>query len=156
MFPSTKSHLYAQIRILLEKLCDFKKKMTSFRATGQKLCNYCVLAKDMLLMCVPVVRQPKDKYWKSGKFWGKVLIFGFLVLKNPAEWQHKQWRYVGGEENFLSCLLVLHLKSAQNRPKWARNVVYSQQPCRYTILWYKNGLFWASWMLQTGLISEWR
>ena len=156
MFPSTKSHFYAQIRILLEKLCDFKKKKTSIRATGQKLCNYCVLAKDMLLICVPVVRQPKDKYWKSGKFWGKVLIFGFLVLKNPAEWQHKQWRYVGGEENFLSCLLVLHLKSAQNRPKWARNVVYSQQPCRYTILWYKNGLFWASWMLQTGLISEWR
>ena len=154
MFPSTKSHFYAQIRILLEKLCDFKKKMTSIRATGQKLCNYCVLAKDMLLICVPVVRQPKDKYWKSGKFWGKVLIFGFLVLKNPAEWQHKQWRYVEAEENFLSCLLVLHLKLAQNRPKWARNVVYSQQPCRYTILWYKNGLFWASWMLQTGLISE--
>ena len=42
MFPFILPRFYVQNRILREKLCDFKKKLTSIRPSVQKLCNYCV------------------------------------------------------------------------------------------------------------------
>ena len=46
MFPLNLPRFYVQNRILREKLCDFKKKMTSIRPSVQKLWNFCVCNKN--------------------------------------------------------------------------------------------------------------
>ena len=39
-FPLISARFFAKNHILLKKLCDFKKKITSIRPTVQKLCNF--------------------------------------------------------------------------------------------------------------------